>query len=114
MSDPNTTMDKVPLPIVKLLGDIHEKVNAISNKADTALVNQREIKREMICMVKTWDAFHGTYGNFLKEELERAQDRAKLRKAMIEKGMMLALVAVVGFVLMATWEKILHAAKAAL
>jgi len=109
MSDPNTTMDKLPVAVVRLIGEIHDKVNAINTKADTALGNQREMKREMGCMVKTWEEFHGTYGAFLSEELRRSQERAKLRTAVIEKGVILALCAVAGFMAMAIWEKVAHA-----
>ena len=111
MDSPDRTVDKIPVPIVRLLGEIHEKVNAINAKADTALTNQREMKREVGCIVKTWEEFNGTYGTLLEAQLKREKAREKLRDALIEKGLLVALVATLGFLATASWEKAVHAAQ---
>lgn len=104
MSDPNVTMDKVPVPIVKMLGEIHEKVNAINTKADRALEKQRAAQDEMKCMRETWEQFHATYGEYLAVELRRMSAREKLRAAIIEKSLVAAVCAVGVFVMVAVWQ----------
>lgn len=83
-----------------------DRLELIENLTQELLKGQREVRRDLKCIVDTWAEFQSNYGEHLKQSVRREKDRAELRKAIIEKGLILALVAVVGFVATASWHEV--------
>lgn len=82
-----------------------ERLEKLEAHAQSLLRGQISMQRDIKCIVDTWAEFKGMYGEYLKLALERERDRAALRKAIIEKTILGAVIAVVIFIANATWEK---------
>jgi hypothetical protein len=71
--------------------------NDIQNVKDKNKIMTRDIN----CILKTWDDFTLEYLPYLKLLAEREKERSELRKAVIKHGTIIALGAVILFVLSA-------------
>jgi hypothetical protein len=103
----SSVQDSLPAPFVRMLGEVHEKINEISNKVDRGLERQRIAQEEMKCIRQTWTTFNETYGEYLKSELRKAGDREDLRKALIKHGTMVAITALLIFIANAIWKEVI-------
>jgi hypothetical protein len=68
--------------------------------------SQKDMKREIKCISDTWHEFTAAYMPHIKRQAESEKERAALVKALIEKGLLLSIIAVVGFVCSAVWSHV--------
>lgn len=73
--------------------------------------DHKATKRDIQCITKTWDEFTEEYLPYLKMLAQRERDRAELRKAVIKHTTIIAVGAVLLFVLNAVWNEVILAAK---
>jgi len=85
---------------------VDERLEALERSAQELLAGQREVRKDVRCIVNTWGEFQSTYGEYLKIALRREKDRAELRKAIIEKTLVAAIFALFVFVATASWHEI--------
>jgi hypothetical protein len=90
---------------------MEERLIALESSSQELLRGQKELRRDVKCIVETWQDFHGTYGEHLKLSVAREQERAKLRQAVIEKTTVGALWALFGFLAIAAWHQIQNVIK---
>ena len=67
---------------------------------------QRVITKDISCILKTWDEFNAEYLPYIQMLAQREKDRAELRKAVIKHGTIVALGAVILFLLNAVSHEI--------
>ena len=70
-------------------------------------------KRDIQCITKTWDEFTAEYLPYMKMLVQREKDRADLRRAIIKHGTIVAIGAVMVFVLQAVVNEVITSIKAA-
>lgn len=75
--------------------------------------DHKATKRDIQCITKTWDEFTEEYLPYLKMLAQRERDRAELRKAIIKHGTIVAIGAVLVFVLHAVMNEVITSLKAA-
>ena len=75
--------------------------------------DHKATKRDIQCITKTWDEFTEEYLPYLKMLAQRERDRAELRKAIIKHGTVVAIGAVLVFVLHAVVNEVITTLKAA-
>jgi len=78
-----------------------ERLQRLENDIQNAKEKQREMTKDITCILKTWDEFTEEYLPYLKLLAEREKERAELRRAIIRHGTIVALGAVILFVLSA-------------
>jgi hypothetical protein len=78
-----------------------ERLQKLENDIQNAKEKQREMTKDITCILKTWDEFTEEYLPYLKLLAEREKERAELRRAIIKHGTIVALGAVILFVLSA-------------
>lgn len=87
---------------------MEQRLANLERSSQELLHGQKELRRNLACIVKTWGDFSDVYLPHLKLSLKREQDRDKLRQAIIEKGLLGALFAVATFVGASIWEHVAH------
>jgi len=75
--------------------------------------DHKATKRDIQCITKTWDEFTEEYLPYLKMLAQREKDRAELRRAIIKHGTIVAIGAVLIFVLNAVVNEVITSLKAA-
>jgi hypothetical protein len=78
---------------------MEEQIQRIENDIQKTKEKTKEITRDINCILETWDNFTNEYLPYLKLLAEREKERAELRKAIIKHGTIVALGAVILFVL---------------
>jgi hypothetical protein len=78
-----------------------DRLQKLENDIQNAREKQREMTKDITCILKTWDEFTEEYLPYLKLLAEREKERAELRRAIIKHGTIVALGAVILFVLSA-------------
>jgi ferric-dicitrate binding protein FerR (iron transport regulator) len=76
-----------------------DRLQKLENDIQNAREKQREMTRDINCILETWDNFTNEYLPYLKLLAEREKERAELRRAVIKHGTIVALGAVILFVL---------------
>jgi ferric-dicitrate binding protein FerR (iron transport regulator) len=76
-----------------------DRIQKLENDIQNAKEKQREMTKDITCILKTWDDFTNEYLPYLKLLAEREKERAELRRAVIKHGTIVALGAVILFVL---------------
>lgn len=85
---------------------MESRLAALETSSQQLLSGQREMRKDVACIVKTWGEFADLYIPYLKLATKREQDREKLRQAIIEKTIVAALWAAIVFASMAIWNQI--------
>jgi len=85
---------------------MEDRLIALETSSQELLRGQKELRRDVRCIVDTWHDFHGTYGEHLKQSVAREKEIAALRKAVIEKTVVGALWACFAFLAIASWHQL--------
>ena len=83
-----------------------DRLQKLENDIQNAREKQREMTRDINCILNTWDDFTKEYLPYLKLLAEREKERAELRRAVIKHGTIIALGAVIVFVFSAVSHEI--------
>jgi hypothetical protein len=86
---------------------MEDRLIALENSSQALLQGQREIRRDVKCIVDTWHDFHGTYGEHLRQSVEREEELAKLRRAVIEKTVVGAVWACLVFLAVSAYHQVI-------
>lgn len=91
---------------------MEERIQRLENDVQNSKEKQKTMTRDITCILKTWDDFTEEYLPYLKLLAEREKERAELRRAVIKHGTIVALGAVIIFVLSAISHEIQSLIKA--
>ena len=90
---------------------MEDRLIALESSSQELLKGQKELRRDVKCIVDTWHEFHGTYGEHLKQSVAREREMSELRKAIIEKTVVGALWVCLSFLAIASWHQVQNLVK---
>lgn len=73
---------------------------------------QRLINKDVICILKTWEKFNDEYLPYIQILAQREKEKAELRRAVIKHGTIVAIGALIIFLIQASINEFMNYVKA--